>query len=173
MKLEKGTISDLEELIRLYDDLNDYLECHTNYPGWKKGVYPIRKTAEDGIKEGNLYVIRDNEHIVGTVILRHEPESAYSKANWSIHLDYKDIFVIYTFAVHPLYFKKGIGKRLMDSIILYSRNMKMKAIRLDVYEKNIPAISLYKRYGFQYVDTVDLGYSEYGLDKFELYQKIL
>lgn len=51
--------------------------------------------------------------------------------------------------------------------------MKMKAVRLDVYEKNQPAIQLYKSFGFQYIDTVDLGYGMYGLDWFQLYQKLL
>ncbi len=46
-------------------------------------------------------------------------------------------------------------------------------IRLDVYEKNQPAINLYRKYDFAYIDTVDLGYSEYGLENFELYQKLL
>ena len=44
---------------------------------------------------------------------------------------------------------------------------------LDVYEKNAPAIRLYEKFGFCYIDTVDLGYSDYGLEKFKLYQRIL
>lgn len=173
MKIEKGSLSDINELECLYNDLNDYLEIHTNFPGWKKGVYPVKETAIKGIEEGNLFVIRSDKHIVGSVILRHEPELAYSKADWKIELEYKDIFVIYTLAVHPLYLNKGVGKTLMDFMIQYSKDLNMKAVRLDVYEKNTPAISLYKKYGFQYIDTVDLGYSAYGLDKFELYQKLL
>ncbi|MGF7141690.1 ribosomal protein S18 acetylase RimI-like enzyme [Anaerotaenia torta] len=173
MRIEKGTISDINELEVLYDDLNDYLERHTNFPGWRKGIYPVRETAMEGIKEDNLFVIKEDGRIIGSVILRQEPEPAYSQANWKINLEYKEIFVIYTFAVHPLYLKQGVGKALMEFIIQYSRDLKLKAIRLDVYEKNTPAISLYKKYGFQYIDTVDLGYSEYGLDKFQLYQKVL
>ena len=173
MKIKKGTKYNIEEIESLYNDLNDYLDSHINYPGWKKGIYPVKETAINGIQEGNLYVIRDSNRIVGTVILRHEQELGYSKANWNINLDYEDILVIYTFAVHPKYLKKGIGKRLMDFIIQYSEEMNIKAIRLDVYEKNKPAIKLYKKYGFEYIDTIDLGYSEYGLDKFELYQKLL
>ena len=49
----------------------------------------------------------------------------------------------------------------------------MKAVRLDVYEKNIPAVRLYEKLGFHYVHTVDLGYSQYGLDRFRLYQYLL
>ncbi|WMC92588.1 GNAT family N-acetyltransferase [Kineothrix sp. MB12-C1] len=173
MRIEKGSLNDINELENLYDDLNDYLEIHVNFPGWRKGIYPVKETALKGIEEGNLFVIKNDEHIMGSVILRHKPELAYSKADWKIDLEDKDIYVVYTFAIHPLYLKRGVGKALMDFIIQYSKDTKIKAIRLDVYEKNIPAIHLYKKCGFQYIDTVDLGYSAYGLDKFELYQKIL
>lgn len=173
MEITKGTKRDIKELESLYNDLNDYLAVEINYPGWIKGVYPVEETAASGIEEGNLYVIREKNSIIGSVILRHNPEAAYSKADWGIDLDYQDIFVICTLAVHPDYLKKGVGKKLMEFIIQYSEELCMKAIRLDVFEKNIPAISLYQKYGFQYIDTVDLGYGKYGLDKFELYQKLL
>lgn len=61
----------------------------------------------------------------------------------------------------------------MQFIIDYSITNKMKAIRLDVYETNVPAIKLYENCGFKYIDTIDLGYSQYGLNYFKLYQKIL
>lgn len=173
MRIEKGCLDDVNELERLYNDLNDYLETHVNFPGWKKGVYPVKETALDGIKEDNLFVVKHNNSIVGSVILRHKPEPAYSSADWNIALEDKDVFVVYTFSVHPLYLKQGVGKALMDFVIQHSKDRNLKAIRLDVYEKNTPAICLYKKYGFQYIDTVDLGYSEYGLDKFKLYQKLL
>ena len=61
----------------------------------------------------------------------------------------------------------------MDFAIQHSINEGAKAIRLDVYENNTPAISLYEKCGFEYVDTVDLGLSEYGLHFFRLYEKVL
>ncbi len=67
MKIEKGTISDVNELEALYDDLNDYLERHTNFPGWRKGIYPVRETALEGIKEDNLFVIKEEGRIIGSV----------------------------------------------------------------------------------------------------------
>lgn len=173
MIIEKATELDINELEELYNTLNDYLACHINYPGWIKNIYPVRDTAIAGIEEKSLFVARINGRIAGTVILRHKPEPAYEQADWGMDLDYKDILVVYTFAVHPDYLRKGIGKSLMKFIIEYSTKMNMKAIRLDVYEKNFPAISLYKSYGFNYIGAVDLGYSNYGLDYFELYQKKL
>lgn len=173
MKITKGTINDIEELEYLYNELNDYLACHINYPGWRKGIYPIREDAVCGIEQENLFVAKNEECIAGTVILNHVPEAAYAKVNWNIDLDYNDIFVVHTLAVHPRFLNMGLGNRLMDHIIEYSRNRNAKAIRLDVYEKNAPAISLYHKYDFQYIDTIDLGYKQYGLDQFELYQKLL
>lgn len=49
----------------------------------------------------------------------------------------------------------------------------VRSIRLDVSEGNIPAIKLYEKCGFKYIDTVDLGLGNYGLDWFKLYEKLI
>jgi len=171
--IELGNEKDIDELEKLYDDLNDYLAAGINYPGWLKGIYPIREDAIKGLDGGYLYVARYNGKIVGSIILSHEPESAYNQANWEIEADYSDIVVIHTFAVHPKFMKNGIGQKLMEFATSHSKEIKAKAIRLDVYEKNVPAIKLYEKHGYRYIDTVDLGYGEYGLDWFKLYEKVL
>jgi GNAT superfamily N-acetyltransferase len=171
--IELANTKDINEIEQLYNDLNDYLATGTNYPGWRKGVYPIREDAVKGIEEGGLYVARHNNKIVGTIILNHEPEDAYSKVKWAIEADYSDIVVIHTFAVHPNYLKEGIGQKLMEFATSHSEDIKAKTIRLDVYEKNIPAIRLYEKLGYRYIDAVDLGYGEYGLNSFKLYEKVL
>lgn len=171
--VELGKENDIDELEQLYDDLNNHLEKEINYPGWKKGVYPIRKDAVDGIKDGNLYVAKHNGKIVGSFILSHKPEPAYDKVKWGFDADYSDIFVIYTFVVHPNFLKCGVGKALIDFSIKHSIESKVKSIRLDVYEGNIPAIKLYEKCGFKYIDTVDLGLGNYGLNWFKLYEKVI
>ena len=61
----------------------------------------------------------------------------------------------------------------MDFSIEHSIKLGAKSIRLDVYEGNIPAIKLYEKCGFKYIDTVDLGLGNYGLNWFRLYEKML
>ena len=173
MQIRKGTEKDIEEVSALYDAVNDYLESHTNYPGWRRGVYPTREDAAQGIAENNLFVAEAEGQIAGTFILRHRPGEAYALADWGNQLDYSEILVLYTFAVHPRFLRQGIGKQLMEFILSWAAREKIKAVRLDVYEKNTPAIRLYEQMGFQYVDTVDLGYGMYGLDRFRLYQRVL
>lgn len=173
MQIRKGTKQDIDEVAALYDALNEYLDSHINYPGWKKGIYPIREDAVNGIEEEVLFLAEEAGRIIGTVILRHVPENGYETADWHNSLEYKDIFVVYTLAVHPEFLQQGTGKQIMEFVLKHAAAVNMKAVRLDVYEKNFPAIHLYERMGFQYIDTVDLGYSMHGLDRFRLYQRII
>ncbi len=168
-----GTEEDIDELEQLYNGLNDHLSATTNYPGWRKGVYPIRETAVEGINERCLYVAVCNDRIVGAIILRHEPEPAYLPATWRKELDYEEVFVIYTLVVHPDYLGQGIGQALLDFASELGRQSNIKSLRLDVYENNLPAISLYEKCGFEYIDKVDLGLGKYNLDWFRLYEKLL
>lgn len=45
----------------------------------------------------------------------------------------------------------GIGSSLLEEIIRYSKIHNATSITLEVNEKNIPAIKLYKKYGFKQV----------------------
>ncbi|MBQ7874425.1 MAG: GNAT family N-acetyltransferase [Oscillospiraceae bacterium] len=173
VNIRKGTMEDADEISALYDTVNDYFEGHTNYPGWLKGIYPIREDALNGIKNGGLYVAEADGKIAGTLILSHEPEKAYHGVEWKKELTYEKVFVIYTFAVLPEYFGKGIGTKLLEAAEKAAGENGIEALRLDVLEGNTPAIKLYEKCGFEYIDTVDLGYGKYGLDAFKLYEKLI
>ena len=171
--IEPGTSTDIDELEKLYNELNDYLAATINYPGWIKGIYPIREDAVAGVNDNMLYVARTDGRIAGSVILNHQPEKAYENIVWKIDADYSYIFVVRTFVVHPSFLQMGVGHALMDFSLELALKSEMKSIRLDVYEKNLPAISLYEKCGFEYIDTVDLGLGHYGLDWFKLYEKVI
>lgn len=171
--IELGKTNDIDELEQLYNDLNDHLANEVNYPGWIKDIYPVRQDAIDGVEAGNLYVAKHNEKIVGSIILNHKPDPAFYNVKWEFDTDYSDVFIINTFVVHPDFLKCGIGKVLMNFSIEFCIKLHAKSIRLDVFERNIPAINLYEKYGFKYIDTVDLGLGIHGLNWFKLYEKLL
>ena len=173
MEIVKADRNHLEEIGALYDDICDYLGEHVNYPGWKKGIYPTMNDAKTGIEEGSLYIAKDNHKIVGTMILRHRPEEAYKNVEWSIESNYEKIYVIYTLAVHPKFIRSGVGKKLLDFAEALARAEGCVGLRLDVVKGNIPAENLYKKCGYQYVATTSLGYEEYGLPWYNLYEKVL
>ena len=58
---------------------------------------------------------------------------------------------ILNFFVVEEYRKKGIGKFILDNVILEAKKRNVKSLYLEVSEKNIGAISLYKKCGFNIV----------------------
>lgn len=171
--IRKGTFQDVAELAALYDELNDHLAASVNHPGWRKGIYPVREDAASAAEDGTLFVYMVDGRIAGSIILNHAPERGYAEAGWGIQAEEGEVIVIHTLAVHPAYLKRGIGYDLVQFALTYAKAQGQKAVRLDVYEHNQPAIRLYKACGFRYIDKVDLGYGGYGLEYFDLYEYVL
>ncbi len=172
-KIKPGTPSHIDELERLYNDLNDHLELGVNYPGWLKGVYPVREDAKIGIDEETLFTLKIGNKIAGSIILNHNQEKVYSEVTWGLEADEDQIIVIHTLVVHPSFMKQGVSLKLMNFAKEYALQSSAKSIRLDVSIQNTPAISLYEKCGYQYVDTVDLGLPYEHLKWFRLYELIL
>lgn len=168
-----GVEKDIDSLEQLYDNLNEYLEATTNYPGWKKHVYPTREEAIAGVSESCLYVAEQQGVIVGSMILRQKQEPAFSTVDWQEEVADENVLVIYTFVTNPKYLRCGIGKTMLEFASQYTKRIHIRSLRLDVYEKNLPAIKLYETCGFQYVSTVSLGLESIGLDRFLLYEKLI
>ncbi|MGN1343956.1 MAG: GNAT family N-acetyltransferase [Traorella sp.] len=61
----------------------------------------------------------------------------------------------------------------MDFAEEVARKEECTSLRLDVVKGNIPAENLYRKCGYKYVGTTSLGYEDYDLPWFNLYEKIL
>ena len=171
--IRKAVDADIDCIEMLYEDICDYLDAHINYPGWKKGIYPARCDAEKGVTENVLYVAQVGEKIAGTIIIKHEPQEGYKNGKWLTEDDYRYIYVIYTLAVHPDFLKCGVGKELLLFAEQAARKEGCVSIRLDVVKGNAPAEQLYQKCGYQFIGPVSLGYEQYGLPWYHLYEKVL
>lgn len=60
---------------------------------------------------------------------------------------------ITTFSVHPNFRRQGIAKFMMLDLINECYKKKIKYITLEVRESNVPAISLYDKFGFSTIGT--------------------
>lgn len=171
LQIRAATEADLPAVVALYDTLSDYLADKPFSPGWEKGVYPAEGDARAGLEDGSLFVAVAEDQVVGSLMLRHRQEPAYASAAWPLTLDEDQVLVIYTFAVSPWVLRQGVGVQMLQFAAQYARETGARALRLDVFEQNRPAIHLYEKCGFGYVGTVSLGLEAYGLDWFRLYEK--
>lgn len=168
-----ATGHDLDAVEKLYIDLSDYFETHENYPKWKKGSYPLRCHAEEGLHDKTLYVAEKNGEIVGTVMYLYHQDEPYKTVDWQLPAD-TPVVVLHILAVHPSHYGTGVGRTLMDYAEIVARERGAQAIRLDTYVDNLPACCLYEKCGYSFRGLVDLGLEKiYGLKWYRAYEKVL
>ena len=168
--IEKATTGDLDALERLFEELCDHLAATVNYPGWEKGRYPVRAVAEEALAAECLYVARLEGEVAGTVTLNHAEPPAYAAAAWKIS---QEAAVVHTLAVHPRYFRSGVGRALMEYAVAWAGAQNCRAVHLDTYEKNMPAKALYESLGFRFCGKIDLGYAAWGREWYDAYELVL
>lgn len=173
MVIELATTGDLDEIGKMFDDLNDYLEGNQYGPEWKKGIYPTRANAEQQLENDCLYVLKINHRIAGTLSLSCHQEEAYKKASWNIEAFADEVLVIRLLAVHPDFIRQGVSSAMIEFAKSTAKAHNCKTIRLDVVNQNIPACQLYEKSGFKYVATVDLGLPYDKLKWFRLYDFVI
>lgn len=97
------------------------------------------------ISEGNLKMLLPGGIGRGFIIIDEDRKVAAAYGGVIIAADEGQILNI---ATHPEYRRLGHGRRIMDTIVEYSRENGVSFITLEVRESNIPAISLYEGIGF-------------------------
>ena len=151
-----ATADDIDEIEVFYNEINDHLAATTNYTNWARGFYPARADAELGVAAKCLFILRIDGALAASVILNHEANTVYDAAPWGIQAQNHETIFVHTLTVHPNFHKQGLASKLLHFAQDHARELGVKTIRFDVATKNIPAIALYEKLGFQYVDTVDL-----------------
>lgn len=85
---------------------------------------------------GHILSITDNDEVIGVCALFRESDDTFELARMSV-IETKQ--------------RKGIGRRLMQEILEFSKNNGIKKLFLISNTKMKPAISLYKSFNFQTV----------------------
>jgi ribosomal protein S18 acetylase RimI-like enzyme len=132
MVLTKATDKDFLFIYHLYmhPTINPYLMYE---PMDEIAFAPI---FNDLLQKGILYTCSLDEEQVGMCKL--------------VPLPYRSAHGVYcgSVAIHPNYMGKGLGKKMMQQIVLHATQNGFKRIELSVAVENTKAIELYKTVGF-------------------------
>lgn len=123
IKITKMSLTDLDCM------KNNLINDFDNF--W---TYQILKEELES-KNSSYLVAKINNEIVGF-------------AGIKVILDEADIMNIVT---KKTYRNQGIGTLLLENLISLSKKLNLKSLSLEVSEENLPAIHLYKKFGFEYL----------------------
>lgn len=171
MEIRQCKMNEVERVGAFYDGVVKYLDEHVNYPRWIYKVYPTASSAQEMTEQGCQFVCLDDGEIVGAFVLNEDSDGEYLQADgWSQSLSTSEYLVCHALATATHRQRQGIGKRIVQFCINYSKAHDYKAIRLDVVPDNTPAKKLYESFGFKYVCDNELGRGYKHIPTFSLYE---
>lgn len=69
--------------------------------GWKRGIYPVRATAEAALTRGDLFVAEADGRVAAAAVLNQIQVDVYAGAPWEFEAPDEEIFVMHTLVVDP------------------------------------------------------------------------
>ncbi len=154
MIIRKAKQADIDEIEKIYDHIHDLEESGSVTIGWIRGVYPIRKTAEDSLSRGDLFVMEDENEIVATAIINQIQVPDYVKAGWKYAAEDDEVMVLHTLIVDPVHRSKGYGKAFVAYYEGYAKKHGCSELRMDTNARNTNARAMYEKLGYEEADIV-------------------
>ncbi|MDL5510531.1 GNAT family N-acetyltransferase [Arenibacter sp. M-2] len=131
--------------------------------------YPSREAFEKDVARKELYVLEENDKIIGTIVVSTHMDKEYDSISWLT--PNKNNIYIHRLAVDPQEQKKGYAKELMDFAEDYARKGGFISVRLDTFSKNGRNNKLYRARGYKAVG--DIYFTKQSRFPFYCYELIL
>lgn len=151
MIFRKATLDDVEAIGTIYDAIHTQEESGLTQIGWKRTVYPTRKTASEAIREHNDMFVELDEagDIVAAARINKIQVPEYSQATWEHDAPDEQVMVLHTLVVDPQKGGHGYGTKFVDYYESYALENACPYLRMDTNVKNARARQLYSRLGFK------------------------
>lgn len=145
----KATVSDIDAIADIYGEIHTAQEKGEATVGWIRGVYPTRKTAEDSVMLGDMFVMESGGKIIAAARINKEQVDVYADVQWKYAAAPEKVMVLHTLVVSPVEKGKGYGTKFVDFYESYAKENRCSVLRMDTNEKNTVARALYKKLGYR------------------------
>ena len=159
-----------EKVIKFYDIVIEANNKSKYNLRWQKNIHPSHTLLKESVDNGELFLYEENGEILGACVMNKKFNESYALIDWGIDAQTCEIGVIHVLGVHPGCFRKGIGEKLLEGLKEYALKNKIKAIRLDVFKINLPAVNLYEKFGFLRMGEIEMFVPNIGNEEFYLYE---
>ena len=114
--------------------------------------YPSKQAFENDVARKELYVLEENDEIIGTIVVSTLMDGEYYPINW-LTPNRNNVY-IHRLAVHPKKQRKGYAQDLMNFAEDYARKGGFISVRLDTFSKNSRNNKFYKARGYQQLGDI-------------------
>ncbi len=121
--------------------------------------YPDYTSISADLKSETLFVFRENEAILGIVVLNEFQDEEYNQISWLTNSEARNL-VVHRLAVDPIHQGKGIARMLMNHAENYARQNQYDSIRLDTFSQNTRNQRFYTNRGYTDLGSVYLKYKK-------------
>lgn len=137
---------DLPRLLELYGNAIELMRLQ-GIDQWDD-VYPHEDDLCADIRHHELYVLEQDNELLGAVVLNEEQEPQYRYVDWQ-HTAGK-VGVIHRLCVGAGQQGRGCGRHLIKLAEEWFRQTGCTSVRLDAFPKNPPAMRLYSSMGYRF-----------------------
>jgi ribosomal protein S18 acetylase RimI-like enzyme len=161
-----ATANDVDAVFALYQSCTAAM-LERGVRQWDSG-YPDRATAADAADRGDLFLLVDASHMVGSVILNELAAPEYASIVWRAPAP---ALIVHTLVIEPRRQGGGLGRAAMAACEAFARARGFASVRLDAYPGNAAAIALYERLGYERRGEVHFGFKPPGHERYAVYEK--
>lgn len=145
----KATPGDIDTIAAIYADIHTEEEAGRTTTGWQRAIYPTRKTAEDSIALGDMFVAEQDGTVVAAARINREQVDVYADVPWEYVAADDEVMVLHTLVVSPTVKGQGLGSAFVAFYEQYARENGCTVLRMDTNERNLAARALYKKLGYR------------------------
>lgn len=132
MKIDRATIDNIPEILELVQKVIE--EMNSNDITQWNDQYPPLEIFSNDIEKDTLYVMRDDEKIIGIIVLSDEQDKEYEPVKWTDKAG--KFLIVHRLAVHPSWQRKGVAEKLMDFTEQFAKENGFTSIRIDTFSRN-------------------------------------
>ena len=157
LKVRQAVLEDIPAIVALYDGIIERFQAQTGTAAWRKGVYPTEAHFRESIQAGTLYVGELEGKLAAGMIVTQGTDKSYGDAPWRVDALDEETAVIHTLGVSSDFSGLGVARQMVEGAVALARG-------------NEPALRLYERAGFVYIEAKKIWYESTGLASFLLYE---
>lgn len=173
MELKVAKIEDLERICQFYQDVCEHQAFDEYGADWHWGIYPDCKCIQDHIEASEIYYLENQNDVCAVSVVVRKEDEMYQNAQWKYAMNESSVAVFHLLAIHPKHRSKKLGTLLVESLFALLKQSGIEVIHLDVVKGNLPAIRLYEKSGFEFLEERDVFYEDTGDITVALYEKKL